>query len=1247
MQGKIMSSQTSLERCHDFTLHDLTLLVYHHQNSTNAYFLVAEAVKAFEALAPVANSTKRLTRSATGSRKWWRSARSVHNFDFFAKVVSMMVAFLLICPGSTFGQIVKPNDAPKPLSPAETSQRFTVPPGFRVELVASEPLVLEPSGVCWDERGDLYVCELHGYNLEGQYDIEELNKTGQLDRVVRRIQADERHKKAAEAGTYGTIKRLKDTDGDGRMDIAEVWADRLPACLGICPANGGIIAACQTQILFLADRNGDGKAETKEILFGGFKPSILERSINSPQLGPDNWIYFGRGAGGGTISGKYLSKVVELSNTDFRIKSDGTAIEPIVGNTGTMGFAFTESGDRFVISTGTPGIFVAPIEWRYLARNPDVAAPTLQQSATTDQRVYPTSRPHPWRTRRADDPGFAKLYTDRYGIQESAPNGYFTSACSPLVYQDNALPGLLGQLLACEPAQNFVHRAVIERAGSQLTLHRDPSESKSEFLSSSDSWFHAIALSHAPDGSIYIVDFYREIIEDYSAIPRYLQQQYGLIAGKDHGRIWRLTHEAASLGPLADMSQLSPEQLAAEVGSAHYWRRTTARRLLIERRPNNIASILVKMIAGSSEPAWSLNAMHTLHGLDALGSSEIILALAHSDASVRRQALRFAERSLDVDPTMLTRVLALASDVEPLVRLQLALSLGETRDARALNELADLCRKHGDEKWMTTAILSAVPARGGDLLSELVRLPSELGQAQKMLEPLCTAIANRRDPTELSNAIDRIAALDDRRLQTDCVRGMRTSFKRPVAIALTETANNAIRNLSRNSDEALRSQALSLIKLLSLETAAERQARLEMSKRQLSDIQLSVDERLAAVAVLADEDDAAVTAALLNALKSSTPRVRDAILSAVLTRRDRISALLDAVEAKTVSGAWISAVQKSTLFDAKEPSISQRAASLLKATEGANREMFSLYAKALEEPRDANHGQQVFREKCASCHQAHGLGHAVGPDLNAEFQRAEETILKDVLAPSDSISAGYTTYSILTKSDQVFSGLLASESPTSLTLRQAEAKQETVLRKDVEELRAMSVSMMPEDMFKTVGPKDLADLLSWLRHPPTRITLLDENVSLADALNEGAGTAEFITTDKHDGLVCLKITPLQRCSSRIQGWSFSIREKPAAGEFRFIRFAWKSAEADGVMLEFAADGRWPPSDKPLRRYHAGRNTTGWQSKEVDPAPPREWTVVTRDLWQDMGDFTLTGIAPTAMESSALFDRIELLQNLAP
>ena len=243
----------------------------------------------------------------------------------------------------------------------------------------------------------------------------------------------------------------------------------------------------------------------------------------------------------------------------------------------------------------------------------------------------------------------------------------------------------------------------------------------------------------------------------------------------------------------------------------------------------------------------------------------------------------------------------------------------------------------------------------------------------------------------------------------------------------------------------------------------------------------------------------------------------------------------------------------------------------------------------------------MFREKCATCHQAHGLGHAVGPDLSAEFQRAEETIIRDVLAPSDTISPGYVTFSVATTAGQVFSGLLVAESPTSLTVRQAEGKEQVILRKDVDEVRAMSVSMMPEDLPKTVTPRDLADLLAWLRRPPTNLILVDENRELIEALNEGTGTAEFIAADKHAGQVSLRVTPPQRFSPRIKGWEFRIRENPGPGEYRYLRFAWKSSDAHGAMLELAADGRWPPAEKPLRRYHAGRNTTGWQSVEISPS----------------------------------------------
>ncbi len=394
--------------------------------------------------------------------------------------IYLLLGCLIIAPLGLLAEIPPPDDAPKPRSPEQSAKLFSLPEGYELRPLASEPLIKEPSGICWDEDGHCFVCELHGYNLEGQYDIEELNRTGELDRVVQRVQANDRAKQRAEREAHGVVKRLVDENQDGRMDSAQVWADDLPPCTGICPANGGIIAVCSPKIVFLADRDQDGKADVRETLFEGFSTGMIERRINAPQWGPDNWIYVGRGQGG-RITGPNLKTPVDLPASDFRIKPNGSQIEPVTGGTQTFGFTFDETGNRYVVSTASPAILVAPIPWEVLARNPHLAPPSLERDITPYQTTFPTSQPHPWRTRRADDPGFSKYYTDRYGQAESAPNGYFTSACSPLIYQDSVLPGLKGHLLACEPAQNIVHRGIFSGPGLDSVLQRCPARKSPSF----------------------------------------------------------------------------------------------------------------------------------------------------------------------------------------------------------------------------------------------------------------------------------------------------------------------------------------------------------------------------------------------------------------------------------------------------------------------------------------------------------------------------------------------------------------------------------------------------------------------------------------------------------------------------------------------------------------------------------------------------------------------------------------------
>ena len=1147
---------------------------------------------------------------------------------------------------STFGQIPIPDDAPQPKSPEESAKCVKIPEGYRLDIIASEPLVREPSGVCWDEQGRLYVSELHGFNVDGQIDIDELNKTGKLDMVVRRFFVPEHVEEAAKKETYGTIKRLSDTDGDGRMDKSVVFADRLPASFGLCPARGGLIVVCAPDILFLADRDGDGQAEVQEVLFTGFPTGVLDRRMGDPKWGLDDWIYVGRAFGAAKITGPHMAQPVDLPDTNFRIKPDGSAIEPVSGQVGGLGFTFNESGDTFVSSIGWPAHLVVPLPWHSLARNPYVATPPLTMLVFPDRKVYPTSKAHPWRSKRAEDPGFAKFYTDGWGVAESQPNGYFTSCCAPLVYQDSLMPELRGQLLASETAQNLIHRSVIEREGSVHKLHRAPGEEASEFFTSTDTWFHPIALSHGPDGGVWITDFYREIIEDYSAIPRYLQQQYGVTNGKDHGRIWRLVRNDTPPYKSTDMSRLSTAELVTEVGSPLYWRRETARRLILERKAIDAVPGLEALIPTASEPAAVINALHTLDSLGKLSPGVLALTLRHPSSGVRRQSLQLAEARLNSEPTLLTAAIRLADDPDSLVQLQAALSLGASQDPRVMQVLAHLAREHGDAPWMATAILTSLSERGAFMLSELLSEPEKIGQAHTLLGPLCAAISARHDAKELSSALVLISEVKDPKLQATCLSGIRQSLGSRIDAALSDEARNATKSLARSEDPAVQGTATLLVRLLRIETPEERSARVAAANERLGDVASNVDLRIAAVGELITEDDPTVAPALVASLPSATPKLRDAILDAIFWRTDRIPPLLDGLEKKTVAPSQLSAVQRNLLLNSKDETIRNRASKLFSAAPVDALEAFPRFAAALQDKRDTAHGQKVFRETCGKCHQAHGVGVAVGPDLSSEFQRAEETIIKDILAPSETISPGYMIYTVATKQGQTFTGLLASESPTSLILKQPEGKQQVILRNEIDELRASPISMMPEDLVKILQPRDLADVIAWLRQPQQRVVLLDDNASLAAKLTEGDGTAEFTTTDKYSGESCLLVTPLQRSSARIDGWAFKIRETPGDGEYRYIRFAWKAQRGtSGVMLELAADGQWPAADETTRRYFAGKNLTPWQAVGVAPHPPGGWVVLTRDLWKDFGDFTLTGIAPTAIGGPAMFDRMELLKSI--
>lgn len=1063
-----------------------------------------------------------------------------HTFITLAAVLATLMA----APA----EIPKPTDAPKPHTPEESAAAFKLPDGFRMEVAASEPLVASPSSVCWDELGRMFVGELHGYNLAGQLDIEELNESGQLDTQVRRVHADAKFKSAASAGTFGVVKLLHDTNGDGRMDRADAWAENLPPVYGLVPARGGIIVASAPHILHLADRDGDGKAEVRETLFTGFGTGELERGINAPQWGADGWIYFGRGWGGGKITGPHLSTPVQLPGSDFRIRADGSAIEPITGGTGTFGFAMTEAGDRFTVTTTTPGIFIAPLPWRYLVRNPDAVTPSLE-AATGDPRAWSISKPHPWRQKRADDPAYFQYYKSRYGAAESEPDGWFTAACGPMVYQDHALPGLHGQYFVCEPSGNLIHRSIVEADGSALKIRRAPGEEKSEFAATSDQWAHPMHLQHGPDGSIWVVDYYREIIEDYSAIPRHLQQQYGVYNGHDRGRIYRLTHRDAPPVPAADMSKLDAKSLARECASPLFWRRQTAQRLLGERGEKSAALVLRELLADKkAESSTLITALRTLDQLDTIAPGDVSPLVSHSAASVRIHALQVGDRwfAKDEGRALLDATLvAAAVEQDPRVLIQFALSLGETRDPRAFATLARFAREHLGVRWMDAAIMSSLSGRGAAMLAELLREP---GGAAPLIRTLAQAIAARRDEVELTQTLNMLASAKpdaQAAVLSALAKGRKNAPRQPLADA---TARNTLATLAASASAEVRN------------------------------------------AVQALEDTFVASAA-------DTPTVMP--------------------------------------LDLAKPAME------------VSDETFRKFVAALSGPRDPRRGHEVLQQTCIACHRIGTEGFDFGPELLGQLGMAEESLLKDILLPSEHIRPGFETTMVETQGGTPVIGLLKEDGATSLTIAQPGGVQQVLLRKDITGVRRLPMSLMPS--FATVlAPADLANILTWLRSnlkadAGQRAVLFDEEPGFAALLTQESGTATIERTGAAFGKLCLRITPPQRAAARIPGWNYRIVEKPAApNEFRYLRLSWRASGA-GVMLELARSGQWPKAEDPIGRYFAGQNTTSWQARETGPTAPREWSTVTFDLWKDIGPFTLTGLAPTAMGGDAWFDRLELLQ----
>jgi len=976
-------------------------------------------------------------------------------------------AVLILVMGSAatevaYGEAANPEAAGTvdgPLVPGKTLQHFRLPEELKIELVAAEPLVVDPVEIRFDERGRMWVVEMRDYP----------------------------HGPQPGAKPQSRIRILTDTDGDGSYDRGDTFADHLLFATGVQPWGDGAFVTLSGQVVLMRDIDGDGRADHQETWYRGFAEQNSQLRANHPRLAADGFIYIANGLRGGTVEDvRGGGKPIPLRGVDFRFDPRGTSSEAVTGM-GQFGLTFDDAGNRFVCSNRNPLKHIV-IEERYLKANPQVAVAAVTRDVArsgADSRIYPISRA--WTT--------SNLHA-----------GQFTAACGVKIYRGDALPAnYYGHALTCDPTGNLVHREIMQRDGATFTSQ--PARDGVEFLASPDTWFRPVNLEIGPDGALYVVDMYRAVIEHPQFMPEELKQRPDLLLGKDRGRIYRIsarrtsTHKAEASLPLTQLPSASSKRLVALLEHPSSWWRDAAVRLLIEREDGTFRPQLMKLAEGSPQTAARLSALQLAAGREWLTPQAIEQALQDKQPAVRRLALQLGEPLLDSSATLRDAYYRRVGDDSPQVRFQLALSLSQVGDERNAAALETIATAAADDAWTQDAVAIAARGQAAALFRRLLAredIPSlPEGTAirdllTKLLKQAATAGAANADryrallrdalalPSGGSAGVLRFELL------TTLAQAVRRGGGRLDAVAKESPDTKLADLLQKMVDHAQR-----LVRGEKAPIGNRRAALAFLEQTQPASptlVQLAMHEpnqslRAAAITALRTRQDQQLWQSLLGAFSQLSPSLRRTVIDASLGNPLATGLLLDLIEAGKIRPGELDRAAVSRLTKHRDPMLRSRAARLLAdAVPADRRRVLADYQVALTLEGDAAHGKQVFKKNCAQCHRIGQVGVNVAPDISDSRTKQPAQLLTDILQPNRAIDAAFISYAVATEEGRVLTGIIAAETTTSITLKQAEGKTVTLSRGEIDRIRSSGVSLMPEGVEKNIPPQAMADLIAFIKN---------------------------------------------------------------------------------------------------------------------------------------------------------------------
>ncbi|MEZ6072999.1 MAG: CehA/McbA family metallohydrolase [Pirellulales bacterium] len=543
---------------------------------------------------------------------------------------------------------------PKTIDEALAS--FETVDGLEMQLVAAEPLVNDPIAAAFDEDGNLYVCEMRDYP----------------------------YKPAAGNRPIGSVRLLRDVDDDGVFDTATLFADELLWAGGVAPWQGGVFVAAPPDIWYMKDTDGDGVADLRERVYTGFGTGNQQAMLNNLTWGLDHKIYGSTAGNGGNVQhvGHDEEAPVAVDGHDFRFSPREGRFESITG-TVQFGTTFDDWGNRFLCSQSQPLRYAALPE-RYLRRNPYLPVPSAVETIVGDPTpIFRISPLEHWRMIRSSR---RIAHGARSPDSSGASHHVVDAAAGVTVYRGGAYPAsYYGQVFVGDGQNNLVHRRSLVAGG--LSFRSERVDEGTEVVRSSDIWFRPVNFVNAPDGTLYVLDMCREVLETIH-VPLDVTKFLDFKSGRDRGRVYRLAPTGYAYPGLPHLHAAGTDELVAALESPHGWWRDTAHRLIYERQDAAAVAPLRTLLRGSAMPQARLCALWSLAGLDELNDDDLLAAMNDAHFALVVHAMRLAESRLDGNTALLRRVIELAAADDIRLRQQAAYSLGESRDPRATEALS-------------------------------------------------------------------------------------------------------------------------------------------------------------------------------------------------------------------------------------------------------------------------------------------------------------------------------------------------------------------------------------------------------------------------------------------------------------------------------------------------------------------------------------------------------------------------------